>query len=559
MSIHSTATGETSQFIFQPFLQESRQESPSNSETPRWEYGMNHEEDDAGVDGGSKWGIPGSSIGGSSNLKNNISNIWSNADVSFSNAYYRGDGDSYYSSSTLSAREQNHLDFSQRQDGSQRLQAPSFHNPTDDITRSMGQLSMRPPPQDHPYYPSGLVTVPSMASGTSSTVPGVVGASSGSTVGSVATRSNKTWNDPRYSSSHQQLQQQPLFQHPYPRQQQRLYPSESSSLHSGYLGAPPPGFPQQHLVSNDRAGRFHDGSSVNEEDSSVVSFDSRADSHKHYQPRGGGSQQRRNNSKKGKSNRRNNNSNTGGRANNSRGGRGRGGSRRDEGFREGADDGRSKSPTPSLNDDLTAVSSKASSEAIRMLMSAPVSSTASITSSQASGLTGSRLSLDGMAHASGSTRSKSPVPPAARPILPAIDDFYPSAFGDDGEDEGSWGEDAAAGETHNDSPTSKKREWLLRMNRRLNETLVGQLDPSTVPVSAIMNAWAKTKSAQGASMVEMWLKRIQEEADAGNSRVVPTTKMYTMAGKFQAGSNIALLAHCKTRKSSHVSHIFHFS
>jgi hypothetical protein len=31
-------------------------------------------------------------------------------------------------------------------------------------------------------------------------------------------------------------------------------------------------------------------------------------------------------------------------------------------------------------------------------------------------------------------------------------------------------------------------------------------------------------------MVEMWLKRAEQEYDVGNRRVVPTTKMYTMAG-----------------------------
>jgi hypothetical protein len=79
---------------------------------------------------------------------------------------------------------------------------------------------------------------------------------------------------------------------------------------------------------------------------------------------------------------------------------------------------------------------------------------------------------------------------------------------------------------------TKKREWLQRMNRKLTEIPVGELDPATVPVSAVMNAWAKTKSAQGAAMVELWLKRAQEEYDSGNRRFVPTTKMYTMAGKF---------------------------
>ena len=78
---------------------------------------------------------------------------------------------------------------------------------------------------------------------------------------------------------------------------------------------------------------------------------------------------------------------------------------------------------------------------------------------------------------------------------------------------------------------AKKSDWLLRMNRKLSDIPVGELDPATVPVSAVMNAWAKTKSAQGAAMVELWLKRAQEEYDTGNRRFVPTTKMYTMAGK----------------------------
>ena len=156
------------------------------------------------------------------------------------------------------------------------------------------------------------------------------------------------------------------------------------------------------------------------------------------------------------------------------------------------------------------------------------------------------------------------------PILPqstvSLEDLYPSYFGediseeasevDDDEDETfrfedydigleddeseSW--DAVSGNNANSgcvvgnagpnlSTKSKKREWLLRMNRKLQDIPIGELDPTVMPLSAIMNAWAKTKSAQGASMVEMWLKRAQEEYNAGNRSVVPTTKMYTMAGK----------------------------
>lgn len=82
------------------------------------------------------------------------------------------------------------------------------------------------------------------------------------------------------------------------------------------------------------------------------------------------------------------------------------------------------------------------------------------------------------------------------------------------------------------SPKTKKQDWLLRMNRRLAEIPIGELDPAAVPLSAVMNAWAKTKSAQGASMVEMWLNRAQQEYDAGNHRVLPTAKLYTMAGEW---------------------------
>ena len=87
-------------------------------------------------------------------------------------------------------------------------------------------------------------------------------------------------------------------------------------------------------------------------------------------------------------------------------------------------------------------------------------------------------------------------------------------------------------EDHSPTSLGKKREWLLRMNKKIQEVPVGELDPSAVPISAIMNAWAKTKSAQGASMVEMWLRRAQQEYSAGNHRIVPTTKMYTMAGRY---------------------------
>ena len=92
-------------------------------------------------------------------------------------------------------------------------------------------------------------------------------------------------------------------------------------------------------------------------------------------------------------------------------------------------------------------------------------------------------------------------------------------------------------------PANKKKDWLLRMNRRLNEIPIGELDPSTTPLSAVMNAWSKTKSSQGASMVELWLHRVQQEYDMGNVNVVPTSKMYTMAGSFMIVCAVVLHFH----------------
>jgi hypothetical protein len=52
---------------------------------------------------------------------------------------------------------------------------------------------------------------------------------------------------------------------------------------------------------------------------------------------------------------------------------------------------------------------------------------------------------------------------------------------------------------------TKKRVWLVRMNRKLTKIPVGDLNLATVSLAAIMNAWVKTKSAQGAAMVNLWL------------------------------------------------------
>jgi hypothetical protein len=505
MSIRSKRKGEASHFLLHPSpVYESREEeSPSNSNSPgpRWNHAMSHDGNKSAPfnpmygdnnNDGSNWADAPASGG------RNGHNIWSSSDIPLNNAYFQlgSDADSLYSSSTYNS---NPIQSNSSQQQGLRMSSKEWH--PSDITRSMGQMNMgSEEPSSQHYYPGGLASVPSMASasGTGATVPGVEGASSGSTSG-ISTRSTSTWSD-RGS-----LQQQ------FPEQHRQQVPYSSQGFHSDSLGfsGVPPGSGQQ---ASSYQGRSQHGR-INEDDS--VSFDSR-------NPGGRGTGR---NQYKGRNFRKNS------KPSNARGGRGRGGSK-EENFR-GRDD-RSKSPTTTTSDDYTAASSKASSEAIRMLMTAPTSSTASISSSQASALTGNRLSLDRYDRATSDAAAKSQRL-AGRPILPAIEDvFVPPDEDEDEEDEGEgeesfeiWGDGVGP-----HSPTSKKQEWLLRMNRRMSEAPVGQLDPSSVPIAAIMNAWAKTKSAQGASMVELWLKRIQEESNAGNTKIIPNTKMYTMAGKF---------------------------
>ena len=121
-------------------------------------------------------------------------------------------------------------------------------------------------------------------------------------------------------------------------------------------------------------------------------------------------------------------------------------------------------------------------------------------------------------------------------------DFIFGARSEDEEDTDSFDDGYLDEHGDDSSPRAKKREWLLRMNKKLTETPVGGLDPAVISLTACMNSWAKTKSANGASMVEMWLKRAEEEKAAGNTSVVPTTKMYTMAGKDMSRSSFALLS-----------------
>jgi hypothetical protein len=188
-----------------------------------------------------------------------------------------------------------------------------------------------------------------------------------------------------------------------------------------------------------------------------------------------------------------------------------------------------------------------SSEAIRQLMKPTAASSYSNHagggggggSSSNSSLKPSMLEMDGSSlYTAGTGTSRTAD---LHPILPQALQMNDDSFGhmlpsddeeDDDEIEGDEDDESLEEAGHNPGgyPKHKEKKWLLRMNRKLAEIPVGELDPSTMPLSAVMNAWAKTKSSQGASMVEMWLKRAQEEYDVGNKRVVPTAKMYTMAG-----------------------------
>jgi hypothetical protein len=188
--------------------------------------------------------------------------------------------------------------------------------------------------------------------------------------------------------------------------------------------------------------------------------------------------------------------------------------------------------------------SNANPDAIHMIMNPQakdfLSSGASLSSSNTSALVANRLPLDRFdgetSHTSlGSGGSFSKT--SGRAILPSMNDIEveslrekddDSYFSDDDE-ECSYFVGAESSVDDTATTNSKKKDWLLRMNRRLTEIPIGDLDPSTTPISAIMNAWAKTKSSNGASMVEKWLDRAQEEFNAGNTKVVPTNKMFTMA------------------------------
>lgn len=74
------------------------------------------------------------------------------------------------------------------------------------------------------------------------------------------------------------------------------------------------------------------------------------------------------------------------------------------------------------------------------------------------------------------------------------------------------------------------RDWLYHMNTILSRTEIGKLDPTKLPYREVMNNWAKTRSTEGAVIVEeLWLQRLQQEVEMGNPMIVVGKDIYTIA------------------------------
>ena len=77
----------------------------------------------------------------------------------------------------------------------------------------------------------------------------------------------------------------------------------------------------------------------------------------------------------------------------------------------------------------------------------------------------------------------------------------------------------------------QNKDWLIHMNKKLCGTKLGELHTTIHPslVLQVMKAWAKTNSAEGAEMVQMWLYRIEKEVEMGNNFVSLIKEMYILA------------------------------
>ena len=411
----------------------------------------------------------------------------------------------------------------------------NFHNHHDHLAASLGQLNLYEGGDDVSNAGTSLNSM------TSTSIPGVVGVSSGSTGGNSSIGGNSNlWMNARQQQrfgQHRQRQYQqtedsdyavgkfPPHAHQtnypkYPHQQQNSYRQAYASSHSmppdqtSFPSGAPPGFVS---MSSNASGLPYQHSSNfsgdGGDDETPLSYDeTRSTNRVRRRKRGGVSKGRHRGAGAGCGQRRN----------------GKGKVPAERNWGDESDSVASFIPLGA--DDATAGTSKASSEAIRMLMKPPSSSTTGDGSiSSTSALTASRLNLDGAASLPSTSLSfKSVVSTgvgfpnnasSGRPILPTMEDYYqdPLLVEDDYDDEGADDDDDDDFDFDEDSDgvlnepggldnqlspvtdsagsaRSKKRDWLLRMNRRLSDVPVGELDPTTIPISAIMNAWSKTKS-----------------------------------------------------------------
>lgn len=85
------------------------------------------------------------------------------------------------------------------------------------------------------------------------------------------------------------------------------------------------------------------------------------------------------------------------------------------------------------------------------------------------------------------------------------------------------------GEDHN-SKSQKTTKWLEWIGFRCQEAPVGTLAPHVVKdITPVMNIYAKQRSKKGAVMAESLLRRIVDEAEAGNDAVELTNTVFNVA------------------------------
>jgi len=81
----------------------------------------------------------------------------------------------------------------------------------------------------------------------------------------------------------------------------------------------------------------------------------------------------------------------------------------------------------------------------------------------------------------------------------------------------------------------RRAQWRPNDNYRngvskVSRTEIGKLDTTKLPYREVMNNWAKTRSTEGAVIVEeLWLQRLQKEVEMGNSMIVVGKDIYTIA------------------------------